>query len=74
MPLQSIPSVKSLKLESFGEEVSTLTEEVFHVSYEDANFYKTLSKLSKEGYSISEIEKLFEKRLGFTAKSFIETL
>ncbi|EOV0125221.1 AAA family ATPase [Vibrio parahaemolyticus] len=70
----SIPSVKALKLESFGEEVSTLTEEVFHVSYEDANFYKTLSKLSKEGYSISEIEKLFEKRLGFTAKSFIETL
>lgn len=68
------PSVKALKLESFGEEVSTLTEEVFHVSYEDSNFYKTLSNLSKEGYSISEIERFFEKRLGFTAKSFIETL
>lgn len=70
----NMPSVKALKLESFGEEVSTLTEEVFHVSYEDANFYKTLSNLSKEGYSISEIEKMFEKRLGLTAKSFIETL
>ncbi|CCO48616.1 conserved hypothetical protein [Vibrio nigripulchritudo SOn1] len=68
------PTVKPLRLESFGEEVSTLTEEVFHVSYEEANFYKTLSKLSKSGYSISEIERLFERRLGFTARSFIETL
>lgn len=70
----NVPRVKKLKLESFGEEISTLTEVVFHVSYEEANFYKTLNDLSKSGYSVAEIEHLFEKRLGFTAKSFIETL
>jgi len=68
------PTARRLKLESFGEEISTLTEEVFKVPYEEANFYKTLSLLSEKGYSILEIEKMFEMRLGFTARSFIKTL
>jgi predicted ATPase len=68
------PRVKKLKTESFGEEISTLTEDVFHVSYEESNFYKTLTDLSAKGYSSDEIDELFEKRLGFTAKSFIENL
>ena len=68
------PKVKKLRSESFGEEVSTLTEEVFHVSYEESNFYQTLNELSKSGHSINDIEELFGKRLGFTARSFIESL
>ncbi|MCY9802677.1 AAA family ATPase [Vibrio scophthalmi] len=68
------PRVNKLRSESFGEEISTLTEDVFHVSYEESNFYKTLTDLSEQGYSSDEIDELFEKRLGFTAKSFIESL
>ncbi|HDX8452528.1 AAA family ATPase [Aeromonas hydrophila] len=68
------PRVTSLKSESFGEEISTLTEDVFHVSYEDSNFYQVLTKLAKDGYSANQIDRLFGKRLGFTARSFIESL
>ena len=32
------PRVMELKNECFGEEISTLTEDVFHVSFEEANF------------------------------------
>jgi predicted ATPase len=68
------PKVSTLQNESFGEEISTLTEDVFHVSFEESNFYNVLSGLSKKGYSLDEIERMFENRLSFTARSFIETL
>lgn len=68
------PKVNALKNECFGEEISTLTEDVFHVSFEESNFYQVLSGLSKQGYSLDEIERMFENRLGFTARSFVETL
>ncbi|MGB6212081.1 AAA family ATPase [Pseudomonas mandelii] len=68
------PKVSTLKNECFGEEVSTLTEDVFHVSFEESNFYHVLSGLSKQGYSLDQIERMFETRLSFTARSFIETL
>lgn len=68
---RQFPQVKNLKLESFGEEISTLTEEVFGVSFEESNFYTVLKKLSDAGLSAKEINGLFGKRLGLTARSFI---
>jgi predicted ATPase len=68
------PKISTLNKECFGEEISTLTEDVFHVSFEESNFYNVLINLSKQGYSLDEIERMFERRLGFTARSFIETL
>ncbi|WP_236223067.1 AAA family ATPase [Pseudomonas asiatica] len=68
------PKVSTLKSECFGEEISTLTEDVFHVSFEESNFYNVLGGLSKQGYSLDEIERMFENRLSFTARSFIEAL
>lgn len=68
------PRVSELQNECFGEEISTLTEDVFHVSFEESNFYKVLGELSKKGYSLGDIERMFERQLGFTARSFVETL
>lgn len=65
------PLVKNLSIESFGEEISTLTEEVFGLSFEEANFYTVLKKLSDDGVSIEDINLLFGKRLGLTARSFL---
>lgn len=67
------PKVGSLDCESFGEEISTLTEDVFKVSFEESNFYSVLSKLSDKGYTAKEIDSLFEKRLGLTARSFLRS-
>lgn len=68
------PKVTKLKSECFGEEISTLTEDVFHVSIEESNFYKVLNDLSNKGFSLTEVERMFKRRLSFTAKSFFETL
>jgi predicted ATPase len=65
------PIVKKLNLETFGEEISTLTEEVFGLSFEESNFYTVLKKLSNDGMSSEEITGLFGKRLGLTARSFL---
>lgn len=67
----SRPVVKRLSLESFGEEISTLTEEVFGLSFEEANFYAVLRRLSNDGMSKEEINTLFGKKLGLTARSFL---
>jgi len=65
------PVVKRLGLESFGEEISTLTEQVFGLSFEESNFYAVLQRLDNEGLSLDEINSIFGKRLGLTARSFI---
>ncbi|MGM7633399.1 AAA family ATPase, partial [Serratia marcescens] len=67
------PKVKKLKKECFGEEISTLTEDVFKVSIEDSNFYQTLTTLAGDGYSADDADKLFGKRLGMTARSFLSS-
>ncbi|AXW87159.1 hypothetical protein AU509_04320 [Lonsdalea britannica] len=68
------PKVGKLKKESFGEEISTLTEDVFNVSFEESNFYSILSRFSSEGYTLKDIEIIFGKKLGMTAKSFLTNL
>lgn len=67
------PKTSSLSCESFGEEISTLTEEVFKVSFEESNFYNVLSGLSDKGYTDEKIEKIFGNRLGITARSFLRS-
>lgn len=67
----NFPTVKALTRESFGEELSTLTEDVFGLPFEQSNFYAVLRSLSDQGMSIKDIERLFEKPLGMTARSFI---
>lgn len=67
------PKVGALECESFGEEISTLTEDVFKVSFEESNFYSVLSELSDKGYTAKEVDNLFEKRLGLTARSFLRS-
>ncbi|QCZ29837.1 AAA family ATPase [Leclercia adecarboxylata] len=68
------PRIKKLTNECFGEEISTLTENVFKVSIEDSNFYHTLTTLANGGYSLEQADRIFGKRLGITARSFLNSL
>lgn len=65
------PVVRPLDFESFGEEISTLTEKVFKVALEEANFYSVLRTLAKKGLTADQMQSLFGARLGFTARSFM---
>jgi ABC-type multidrug transport system ATPase subunit len=65
------PKVSRLSKECFGEEISTLTTDVFKVDSEESNFLAVLKKLAKSGSSPDEINAMFGKKIGLTARSFI---
>lgn len=64
------PIVSSLGIESFGENLTTITDEVFETSETNNNYRLHLRKLSKQ-YSYEEIIEIFDNKLGFNAKSFL---
>ncbi|MNO68935.1 hypothetical protein D3C76_597810 [compost metagenome] len=65
------PKVSKLSKECFGEEISTLTADVFKVDSEESNFLAVLSKLAKSGKSLDDINAMFGKKIGLTARSFV---
>lgn len=65
------PKVSKLSKECFGEEISTLTADVFKVNSEESNFLVVLTKLAKSGHSLDDINAMFGKKIGLTARSFI---
>lgn len=65
------PKVSKLTKECFGEEISTLTADVFKVDAEESNFITVLKNIAKSGSSADEITTMFGKKLGLTARSFI---
>ena len=67
------PKVSKLSKECFGEEISTLTADVFKVDSEESNFLTVLKELAISGKSLDEINALFGKRIGLTARSFISS-
>lgn len=66
-------SAAPLDQESFGENISELTRQVFE-TVEISNFYKkTLKKLSK-GRSFDEVSELFDDRLSMHAAAYLASL
>lgn len=63
--------ITSPPIETFGENVGTLTSEVFQLNSDLVPYVRTLRALAKK-YSLAAVERIFEKPLGFQARSFIE--
>ena len=59
-----------MDFETFGESLSELTRHVFDTA-EIPNYYKNILKKLSEKKSFEEVNDLFEKRLGFNAKSYL---
>jgi predicted ATPase len=64
------PIVSQLGIECFGENLTTITDEVFETS-EERNNYRTHLKNLSETYSYEEIIELFDRQLSLNAKSFL---
>ena len=60
---------KRLDLESFGENLTTLTESVFHAADEPRPYLEQLEEMVRD-HSLEEIEEAFGGRLSFNARSF----
>lgn len=67
----NIPRVRKLGIELFGENLSTITTDVFQTDRELSNYQEYLEKMTKE-YSYEEILKLFGNKLSLNAKIFLK--
>jgi len=67
------PIVKKLRLESFGENLTILTNEVFNIVETESNYKYWFKKLSKE-HTYDEIKSYFESELSFNAKVFLTNI
>jgi energy-coupling factor transporter ATP-binding protein EcfA2 len=57
-------------IETFGESVGQITEQVFDLDDSATDWHATLRELASEN-TIGEVESLFDNRLGFAARSYI---
>ncbi|OIK08811.1 AAA family ATPase [Bacillus sp. MUM 13] len=62
------------KVETFGENVGTLTREVFGLEVTYSGFYRILEDLVEEGKGYDEIIKLFNGQLGIEARTTLRSI
>lgn len=67
-------SVNRPSLETFGENVSVLTEEVFGLEVTQAGFHTLIQSAVAEGLSYAEIIRRFDGQLGGEAKAIVQAL
>jgi predicted ATP-binding protein involved in virulence len=74
--IENSPSVRGLDIESFGENLNTITERIFHTISHDEYYREFLTVLSKDK-SYDELIGVFEKNslpLSFNAKIYLQSL
>jgi predicted ATP-binding protein involved in virulence len=65
--------VERPSMETFGENIGTITSEVFNLDDGSTDWHKTLKSLA-ESLTIDQIEELLQHRLGFVPKSYVVSL
>jgi hypothetical protein len=66
----NVPIVRRPKIETFGEDLGRITEEVFGLNTDDASFYDTLRTWHQQGRSLDEVEILLGYPMSYPARSF----
>lgn len=69
----NVPFVRNLNLESFGENLDELTEEVFQTKDVKGTYKEVLEKLSKT-FNYEEVLELFENNLSINSKTYLYNL
>lgn len=67
------PIVSPLQFESFGENLSNITDEVFETTEERYNYRDHLRELAKDR-TYKDVLGIFDNRLSFNARAFLGTL
>ncbi|WP_228412442.1 AAA family ATPase [Chryseobacterium sp. G0240] len=67
----SFANAERLEIESFGENVGSLTQEVFGLEVTDAGFHKILKDSVNELETYEDIAERFNNQLGFEAKAIL---
>lgn len=66
--------MERLQIESFGENVGLLTQEVFGLEVTDAGFHKILKKVANKTESYEEAIAKFDNQIGMEAKAILRNL
>lgn len=61
-------------IETFAENVGTLTKEVFRLELEQSGFHKLLQEKVDEGMSFNEVMIAFKKRIGFEGQAILRSM
>lgn len=69
----NIPDVQKMKIESFGENLTTITNEIFNTIDVDDNYKNVLEKLA-QNMDYKDILNKFENKLSFNAKIYLKSL
>ncbi|TCI39348.1 ATP-binding cassette domain-containing protein [Exiguobacterium sp. SH4S7] len=67
-------SVKRPNIDTYGENVGTLTREVFRLEVTNTGFYRVLAECVSNGKNYDEILEEFEDSLGLEARTILRTL
>lgn len=59
------------KIETYGESIGEITNEVFGLTSNATDFYSVLSSLVQQGLSLEKIEALFDRGLSLQARAFV---
>ena len=59
------------KIETYGESIGEITNEVFGLTSDTTDFHSVLSSLVQQGLSLEEIEALFDRGLSLQARAFV---
>ncbi|WP_299385998.1 AAA family ATPase [uncultured Lacinutrix sp.] len=70
----SYSKAERLSIESYGENLGTLTREVFGFEVTDSGFHKLVSDIVNDSYSYNEVYEKFNGELGLEAQSIIRAL
>jgi len=71
--VDSTPVIDQLPVESFAENLTAITEEIFH-SAEGPTLYGTWFREMLKSKAVDEISELFDGRLSFNAKTLLRSL
>lgn len=68
------PKVDELDIESFGEEIGTITSSVFGYTNDMSDYLSVFKKFADNGLNLEQVEEIFGRRIGFSARSLYSSL
>lgn len=66
--------ILSPRIETYGESIGEITNEVFGLNADATDFHQTLGELVQAGLSLESIEGMFDRGLSLQARAFVMTL
>ncbi|WP_440658796.1 AAA family ATPase [Ensifer adhaerens] len=65
--------ITSPRIETYGESIGEITNEIFGLTIDATDFHQVLTRLVEAGLNLDQIENLFDRGLSLQARAFVMT-